>query len=174
MRYRCVLVIGTNKPELPGIYLEIKRSHATGLVGHCSQKCSSDWGETVATLRHIPQDPSSLAKTVVPVRWTWFAFIANTVQIRLHRVITEIHRFSSPLWRWPSERLSKRTVTISTVAEVAVGPWWEVSLWFTQHKDDIFPFSHILNTRAITGSFFPVGTRQYCTCTEGAIFVAKL
>ena len=91
MRYRCVLVIGTNKPELPGIYLEIKRSHATGLVGHCSQKCSSDWAETVAILRHIPQDPSSLAKTVVPVRWTWFAFIANTVQIRLHRVITEIH-----------------------------------------------------------------------------------
>jgi len=33
------LITGTNKSELPRIYLDIKRSYATELVGHCCQKC---------------------------------------------------------------------------------------------------------------------------------------
>ena len=125
-----------------------------------------EWTETVAILRHM--------SLVVSVLWSCFVFIANMVQIPTASCITETIRISSPPWRWPSKRLSIQTVTISTVAEVTVGPWWEVSLWFTQYNEDTFPFSHMLKTRAITGYVFPVGTRQYCTYTKRAIFVAKL
>lgn len=45
------LITGTNKPELPRIFLVIKKSCATELLDTAANDVKSDWAKTAAILR---------------------------------------------------------------------------------------------------------------------------